>query len=151
MLFLFIYFTKSQSVFALGNPVIADLIDKNYYIGPWAIARDMCKVEKEYPSIRAIAPQLFVWDKELPETAFWWSTMAVCHHYLHIFICIINKYWTLRLMGYSIHGKMAPLAGQNMPQTALNWLMISRMSMKEIILNSTVARWHQSKFNNILT
>jgi hypothetical protein len=83
--YLFI-FAQSQAVIEtpLGNPIIANLIDKNYYTGPHAIAREMCKVEKTYPSIRSIAPYLFVWDTELPENAFWWSTMAVCqHYYLH--------------------------------------------------------------------
>ena len=83
--YLFI-FAQSQTVIemTLGNPIIANSIDKNYYTSPHVIACKMCKVEKKYPSIRNIAPHLFVWDTELPENAFWWSTMAVCqHYYLH--------------------------------------------------------------------
>ena len=76
-------FIQSQAVIdvALGNPVIASVIEKNYYTGPHAIARDMCKVEEIYPSICVTAPHLFIWDTELPETAFWWSMMAVHHYY----------------------------------------------------------------------
>jgi hypothetical protein len=59
--YLFI-FAQSQAVIetTLGNPIIVNLIDKNYYTGPHAITCEMCKVEKIYPSICSIAPYLFV-------------------------------------------------------------------------------------------
>jgi hypothetical protein len=44
---------------------------------------------------------------------------------------------------------IAPLTGQNMPQTALKWSRICRGRMEGYILNSTVAFWHLGKFNNI--
>jgi hypothetical protein len=62
----------------LGNPVIADLVDRNYYSGIHAIARSMCELNATYPSIQESSPQLFFWDQELPSTSFWWCGTTVC-------------------------------------------------------------------------
>jgi hypothetical protein len=67
----------------LGNPVIADMVDRNYYSGPRAIARGMCELNATYPSIRQVRPDLFFLSEELSSTSFWWTATGV-----HL-ICIL--------------------------------------------------------------
>jgi hypothetical protein len=136
------YFCIDQEIEAvLGNPVIADQIDRSYYSGTKAVAREMCRLQAAFPSLREYAPKLFIWDKELPETSFWWSTAAV-RPYLH-FLYELNIYFA-HLLSPTLcfyRGMARDLVGQSIPQIHPIWWLAYMLCIGAHILTATVVLW----------
>ena len=65
------------------NPANLTMVERCVYEEPWAIAPQMIKVARRFPSIVKRYPQLFTWNKKLPIPTFCSVSMAVSCYFFY--------------------------------------------------------------------